>query len=175
MSHLREMCTDEKKLTRILVFLEAGTCIVRKSDRWTKGAQCSQVNEIGHTLEWYVAEWFRRYLKVPALRGVSLNELRYGGDLDVVAFVNDLRVIVECKATGRPDRFSKAKAQQFLQRVQDFNPEIAVLLFDTERRVFPLKIPRVATHETGQQEMAPNPSGGSPARDDTSSSVRSRR
>lgn len=121
-NQLREMCGNELKLAKILAYLEAGNVIARNGNTWTKGPQCSKINDIGHTLEWYVAEWFRRYLKVPARHGVSLQELRYGGDLDVVAFVNDLRVIVECKATGRPDRFSKSKAQQFLQRVQDFNP-----------------------------------------------------
>lgn len=57
-----------------------------------------------------------------------------GGDLDVVAFVDGIRVMVECKS-GSPSQISETDVQLFFQRAADFNPEIAVLLIDTESRI----------------------------------------
>jgi hypothetical protein len=51
------------------------------------------------------------------------------GDLDVVAFLNDGRlVMVECKSSGHVD---EVHCSLFLQRVQAFHPDLAILLIDT--------------------------------------------
>jgi hypothetical protein len=57
-----------------------------------------------------------------------------GGDLDVVAFVGEIRVWVECK-TSRPQDITDGDQRLFLQRAFDFRPEIAVLLVDTQSSV----------------------------------------
>jgi hypothetical protein len=134
MKFLGEICTNHEKLIKILALLEAGGIAVRDGELWTKGPGCEGIDNTGPTLEWYVAEWFRRELEAPARHGVTIQEVPRGGDLDVVAFVNDLRIMVECK-TGRPENISDIDMRWFLQRAYDFKPEIAVMLIDTESSV----------------------------------------
>jgi hypothetical protein len=131
MADLKAICGDEAKLQGLLAYLEAGGVAIRDSAGWAKGPSCRDIDNTGTTLEWYVAEWFRHELQVPARHGVKLEEVHGGGDLDVVAFINDIRVLVECK-TGKPDALSETDIRWFLQRALEFAPEIAVLLMDTE-------------------------------------------
>jgi hypothetical protein len=128
---LERICGNIEKLDSTLTFLEWCRILAHEGELWTKGAPCSGIDNTGSTLEWYVAEWFRRDLQVPARHGVTLREVPRGGDLDVVAFVNDIRVFVECK-TGWPESISESDIRWFLQRAHDFSPEIAVLLIDTK-------------------------------------------
>ncbi len=87
---------------------------------------------IGRTLEWYVAEWFRLTYSiahlVPVRHGVELAELPLPGDLDVVAFLDESVVVVECKSSSEVD---EGQVIRFLQRVQAFRPTLAILLIDT--------------------------------------------
>lgn len=122
------------KLDETLVYLQAGGIVTNDGEIWSKGANCNQAENVGPTFEWYVAEWFRRELKAPARHGVHVEEMPKGGDLDVVAFVGEMRVWVECK-TSRPDEISDEHLMRFLQRAFDFRPEIAVLLVDTKSSV----------------------------------------
>ena len=82
---------------------------------------------IGPTLEWYIGEWFRFWLQVPARHGVTVKGLADGGDLDVVAFVGERPILVEGKS-GNPVYITKAQIELFLCRMADFNPAIALLL-----------------------------------------------
>ncbi len=138
---LLKLCSDnEQKLDEVVALLEQDGLITQEAESWKKGPECAAINNIGPTLEWYVAEWFRAQLQVPARHGVLLEETAQWGDLDVVAFVNDIRVMVECKS-AKPDDISEAELRHFLQRAAAFNPEIAVLLIDTESPIHkPLEI-----------------------------------
>jgi hypothetical protein len=87
-----------------------------------------------------VAQWFRSQLAVPARHGVTIEDVE--GELDVVAFIEGIRVFVECKV-GKPSNISQLELRHFLQRAHEFNPEIAVFLVDTpsdieESVLFPL-------------------------------------
>lgn len=130
MAQLRSICGDEEKLASLLAYLTAGGIVVCKDDHWMKGPECEHIDNTGPTFEWAVAEWFRRELQAPVGRDVKLQEVQGGGDLDVVAFVGDALVFVECK-TGKPESITEHDIRWFLQRAYDTKPEVAVLLIDT--------------------------------------------
>ena len=125
---------NEQKLEQVGTILEQDGLVIREAESWKKGPECTAIDNIGPTLEWYVAEWFRTQLQVPARHGVQLEEVAQWGDLDVVAFVNDVRVMVECKS-AKPDDIPEVQLRHFLQRAATFNPEVAVLLIDTESSI----------------------------------------
>jgi hypothetical protein len=131
---LKRICSSEHKLMKYLTFMQEYNIVYQDGDFWYKGPDYKEIHNIGPTLEWYVAEWFRSWLQVPARHGVAIKDVADGGDLDVVAFVDSIRVMVECKS-GSPSQITENDIRLFLQRSADFNPEIAVLLIDTESRI----------------------------------------
>jgi hypothetical protein len=127
--NLALICSNELLLAEHLDFMNDQELVECETDLWRKSRRCQHIDNIGRTLEWYVAEWFRMVLHAPARYGVHVDNLADGGDLDVVAFVDGLRISVECKS-GRdiPER----QLGLFAQRASEFSPDIAVLLIDTE-------------------------------------------
>ncbi len=134
LNELRSICSGEQKLSKYLDFMQEQLLVELEGETWRKGEYYKAINNIGSTLEWYIAEWFRTWLQVPARHGVTIKGVADGGDLDVVAFVDGIRVMVECKS-GSPSQISETDVQLFFRRAADFNPEIAVLLIDTESRI----------------------------------------
>lgn len=128
------ICPNESKLDDTLTYLQAGGVVTQVDGAWSKGPQCKKADNIGSTFEWYVAEWFKRELKATVRRSVHVEEMLHGGDLDVVAFLDNTRVWVECK-TKKPEDISDRDVRLFLQRAFDFRPEIGILLIDTESSV----------------------------------------
>jgi hypothetical protein len=114
-AHLAYMCDQE-------LAVDDGTVVSR-------ARRFQHISDIGRTFEWYVSQCFQRILECPARYGVHVDGIAECGDLDVVAFMNDLRIWVECKS-GR-DITDKVLGL-FLQRAQDFSPSLAVLLIDTD-------------------------------------------
>ncbi|GCE49434.1 hypothetical protein EI42_02544 [Thermosporothrix hazakensis] len=131
---LKRICSSEPKLKKYLDFMTEHQLLLYDGTCWHKNPYYQHIDNLGPTLEWYVAEWFRTWLQVPARHGVALKDVADGGDLDVVAFVDGIRVMVECKS-GSPSKITSADLQLFLHRAADFNPEIAVLLIDTESKI----------------------------------------
>jgi hypothetical protein len=127
---LKSFC-EEQKLASHLEFMREQEIVVQERDVWKKSVGYEQVRGIGPSLEWYVAEWFRLWLQSPARHGVTVKDLADGGDLDVVAFVDGKRIMVECKS-GKPENISDTELRLFLQRAFEFGPEMARLLVDTE-------------------------------------------
>ena len=125
---------NEQKLDQAVAILQQDGLIIREAESWKKGPECTAIDNIGPTLEWYVAEWFRSQLQAPARHGVQLEEVAQWGYLYGVAFVNYVRVMVECKS-AKPDDIPEAQLRHFLQRAAIFNPELAVLLIDTESSI----------------------------------------
>ena len=123
-----------KKLDGYLAYMNEQEIVVFENDHWKKAPQYAHLHDIGTTLEWYVAEWFRSVLKTPARHGVHVEGMPEGGDLDVVAFVNDLRIMVECKS-GKPSNITEEQLELFLRRAAGFNPDIALLLIDTDQKI----------------------------------------
>jgi hypothetical protein len=119
------------QLDNHLTFMREQEIAEQEGNFWTKNPRYKNVEGIGPTLQWYVAEWFRLSLKAPARHGVHIEGLAMGGDLDVVAFVGEKRVMVECKS-GKPSNITEDQLDLFLQRAAYFKPEIALLLIDTE-------------------------------------------
>jgi hypothetical protein len=131
---LKGMCGSDQKLSKYLSFMTIHELIVQNGELWEKGPAYKEIDNIGPTLEWYVAEWFRSWLQVPARHSVAIRDVADGGDMDVVAFVDGIRVMVECKS-GSPSQINETDIKLFLRRAADFNPEIAILLIDTESRI----------------------------------------
>ena len=130
---LKSLC-EGQKLDSHLEFMREQEIAVQEGDVWKKSFGYEQVSGIGPTLEWYVAEWFRLWLQSPARHGVTIKDLADGGDLDVVAFVDGKRIMVECKS-GKPENISDTELRLFLQRAFEFGPEMAILLVDTESSI----------------------------------------
>jgi hypothetical protein len=116
-------------LDRSLTFYTACRIFEREGDTYRTGATFADIDNLGPTLEWYVARYYRWELEVPARHGVYIAEVP-SGDLDVVAFVGDVEVYVECKS-GVPAHIGEDQLRHFLQRAWGFNPKIALLLLDT--------------------------------------------
>lgn len=130
-----ERSYGRKKLPDYLSFLiEQGIVIQEESNLFRKSPQYRNIEGIGKTLEWYVAEWFRLSLKAPARHGVHIPGIGDGGDLDVVAFVNGLKIYIECKS-GNPANITEVHLELFLRRTAAFHPDIALLLIDTDQKV----------------------------------------
>lgn len=88
------------------------------------------VGDFGYTLEWYVAELFKRELGCTAAWGVCINGINVGGDFDVLARVEAELAYVETK-TAAPDNISNSEIRHFLQRDQELDPDISIFLIDT--------------------------------------------
>ena len=106
------------------------------------------IDNIGKTLEWYVADVCKREFDGSAEWSVSLSEFRYG-DCDVIAWLPPTLVSIETKSS-RPSEISNTELKHFLQRGLDLAPDMAVLLVDTDddlaelaERLFELMIPCV--------------------------------
>ena len=129
---LIQVCPDYAVLTSHLTFL-LNQGWFHGNDSWVeRETYQDHILNIGRTLEWYVAEWFRLTYSISHLvsvrHGVELAELPLPGDLDVVAFLDeDLVIMVECKSSGEVD---EGHVVRFLQRVQSFCPTLAILLID---------------------------------------------
>jgi len=129
---LMQVCPHDALLTSYLTFL-LNQGWFRSNGYWLeRGPYQEHISNIGRTLEWYVAEWFRLTYSISHLvqvrHGVELAELPLPGDLDTVAFLEEnMVVMVECKSSGEVD---EGHVMRFLQRVQAFHPTLAILLID---------------------------------------------
>jgi hypothetical protein len=106
------------------------------------------INNIGPTLEWYVADVFNKDFSGSAAWSVNLSDFRYG-DYDILAWLPPILVYVETKSS-RPPEVKDSELRRFLQRGVELAPELAILLIDTEddltgfiRRLFDLMLPTV--------------------------------
>ncbi len=91
-------------------------------------------DSFGETLEWFVAEVFRRELKCEASWGITLQDTKYGGDYDVLAFVEGHMVYVEVKSAP-PKHVEDTEVGAFFRRVRTLKPQMAVFFEDTELRM----------------------------------------
>jgi hypothetical protein len=131
---LKKICGNEQILDEHLAYMAQKNVAVQADNFWSVSPRYEDIRGIGKTLEWYVAEWFRLILQVPARHSVHIPDMPHGGDLDVVAFLNGQKVFVECKS-GNPANISNTHLELFLRRAADFNPVIALLLIDTQSKI----------------------------------------
>ena len=92
------------------------------------------VKSFGETLEWYVAEVFKREFGSEAVWGVKFKRPRVGGDYDVISKFDGALFYVEVKSSP-PKQIYDSEIAAFLDRVEDLTPAIAVFLMDTELRM----------------------------------------
>lgn len=116
------------KLQEYFDFLERSGILNKESP--SSFCLALNINDFGYTLEWYVAELFKRELGCTAAWGVRVKDIREGGDLDVLARVEGELAYVETKSAS-PKDITEAEIRHFLQRDQHFDPDISVFLVDT--------------------------------------------
>ena len=114
-----------------------------------------RVKSFGETLEWYVAEAFRREFGSEAVWGAKFKRPRVGGDYDVISKLDGALFYVEAKSSP-PKQIYDSEIAAFLDRVGDLLPAIAVFLMDTELR---MKDKIVPMFEAELARRSPYPAG----------------
>jgi hypothetical protein len=94
----------------------------------------SPLYSFGPTLEWFIAEMFKREFASPAIYGVSVKETPSGGDYDVISSWNRRLVYVEVKSSP-PKGVELSEVSTFFSRIEDLLPEVAILFNDTQLRM----------------------------------------
>jgi hypothetical protein len=108
---------------------------------------CPGISSFGPTLEWFVAELFRREFACPATFGVHLKETDSGGDYDVIALWENRLVYVEVKSSP-PKSIEDSEIQAFFFRLHDLIPDLAFFFNDTHLRMKD-KVIEIFTKEMG--------------------------
>jgi hypothetical protein len=94
----------------------------------------SPIYSFGPTLEWFIAEMFKREFASPALYGVHVKKTPSGGDYDVIASWNRRLVYAEVKSSP-PKGVEQGEVKTFFSRIDDLLPEVAILFNDTQLRM----------------------------------------
>ena len=92
------------------------------------------ITSFGETLEWYIAELFKREFRAEAVWGVKFKRPMVGGDYDVIAKFEGSLLYVEVKSSP-PKQIYESEIAAFLDRVSDLAPAIAIFFIDTELRM----------------------------------------
>ena len=92
------------------------------------------IRSFGATLEWLLAEIFKRELGVEALWGVKFRGQGVGGDYDILARINCSLLYMESKSSP-PKQVLASHIAAFLDRIGDLHPNISIFFMDTELRM----------------------------------------
>ncbi len=92
------------------------------------------ITSFGVTLEWYIAEVFKREFRSEAVWGVKFKRPEVGGDYDVIAKFDGSLLYGEVKSSP-PKQIYDSEIAAFLDRDADLAPAVAVFLMDTELRM----------------------------------------
>ena len=111
---------------------EMGVIVKDKKGKYR--TQVSPLYSFGPTLEWFVAEMFKREFASPAIYGVSVKKTPSGGDYDVIASWNQRLVYVEVKSSP-PKGVEQNEIFTFFSRMGDLLPDVAFLFNDTQLRM----------------------------------------
>ncbi len=98
------------------------------------------VISFGETLEWFVAEIFRREFFAQVIHGASFRSPPPGGDFDVLAALEGFLVYVECKSSP-PRGIEVEDVAGFLGRSHLLAPHLALFLVDTHLRMLDKMVP----------------------------------
>ncbi|MGQ9694193.1 MAG: hypothetical protein ACUVWV_05550 [Thermodesulfobacteriota bacterium] len=113
-------------------------------------------SSLGPTLEWFMAEVLKREFYCPAIFGLRCKGSRHGGDYDVVASLEGKLLYLEVKSSP-PKNIAGDEVHEFLSRVKDLSPQIALFFVDTELRLIDKIIPIFETEQkmskSEQKEM----------------------
>jgi hypothetical protein len=108
--------------------------MIVKSGKGGYRTRVSPLHSFGPTLEWFIAEVFKREFASPAIYGVSLKKTPSGGDYDVITSWNRRLVYVEVKSSP-PKGVESSEVSTFFSRIEDLLPEVAILFNDTQLRM----------------------------------------
>ena len=111
---------------------KAGTVVARGADRYALSRQ--DIPSFGPTLEWFVAEMFRREFASPAISGVHFKDTGTGGDYDVLALWEGRLVYAEVKSSP-PKSIEDPEINAFFSRLDDLIPDVAFFFNDTHLRM----------------------------------------
>lgn len=111
-----------------------GLGVIVKTGRLSYQTRVRPLYSFGPTLEWFIAEMFKREFASPALYGVSIKKTLSGGDYDVIASWNQRLVYVEVKSSP-PKGVEQAEISTFFSRQEDLLPDMAILFNDTQLRM----------------------------------------
>jgi hypothetical protein len=92
------------------------------------------ITSFGPTLEWFVAEMFKREFASPAIYGVHFKNTKSGGDFDVIARWGRRLVYVEVKSSP-PKGIEINEVRAFFSRIDDLMPDVALFFNDTQLRM----------------------------------------
>jgi len=92
------------------------------------------IKSFGETLEWFVAEIFRREFATEAIWGIRFKRPKVGGDYDLIAKVDGSILYMEIKSSP-PKQIYQNEISAFFDRVSDLSPEISIFFVDTELRM----------------------------------------
>ncbi|HEX8947857.1 MAG TPA: hypothetical protein VF790_02775 [Dissulfurispiraceae bacterium] len=92
------------------------------------------IKSFGETLEWFVAEVFRREFLAEAVWGIKMKRPLVGGDYDLLAKVDGTILYMEIKSSP-PKQIYQKEISAFFERVRDLMPGIVLFLIDTELRM----------------------------------------
>jgi hypothetical protein len=107
---------------------------ITKDGRGKYRTRVSPLYSFGPTLEWFIAEVFKREFASPAIYGVNVKKTPSGGDYDVIASWNQRLVYVEVKSSP-PKGVELNEISSFFSRMEDILPEVALLFNDTQLRM----------------------------------------
>ncbi len=98
-------------------------------------ALARHIKSFGETLEWFIAEVFKREFGAETIWGVKFKRANIGGDYDVISKIyGSVLVYAEVKSSP-PKQIYDSEIATFLDRVSDLAPEISVFFMDTELRM----------------------------------------
>jgi len=111
---------------------------------------------LGPTLEWFMAEVLRKEFACPALYGLRCKGTRYGGDYDVIASMEGRLVYMEVKSSP-PKNIEGDEVHEFLNRLMDLIPHLALFFVDTELRLKDKIIPIFEAEQSAQGSWEQGP------------------
>jgi len=92
------------------------------------------IKSFGETLEWFVAETFKREFETESVWGIRFKRPRVGGDYDLISKVDGSILYMEVKSSP-PKQIYQNEISAFLDRVFDLLPQIGIFFVDTELRM----------------------------------------
>jgi hypothetical protein len=131
-SDLTRYCSSKVVREYCETLCEMGVII--KSGKLSYQTGVRSLYSFGPTLEWFIAEMFKREFSSPALYGVSVKKTRSGGDYDVIASWDQRLVYAEVKSSP-PKGVEQAEISTFFSRLEDLLPDVVILFNDTQLRM----------------------------------------
>jgi len=92
------------------------------------------IKSFGETLEWFIAEIFKKEFETEAIWGIRSKRPRIGGDYDLIAKVDGSILYMEIKSSP-PKQIYQNEISAFFDRTIDLSPEICIFFVDTELRM----------------------------------------